>query len=89
MMKDLGYTLQGEIWGDASAALGIINRHGLGKTRHIDTSFLWVQEMAATQRLKYAKVLGKDNPAELFTKYLDVAYPLLTEQESIYHTILF
>ena len=42
MMKDLGYTLQGEIWGDASAALGIINRHGLGKTRHIEISLLWV-----------------------------------------------
>ena len=32
MMRDLGYQLTGEIWGDASAALGIINRNGLGKT---------------------------------------------------------
>ena len=32
-----------------------------------------VQETVAKQHLKYAKVLGKDNPADLFTKYLDVA----------------
>ena len=73
MMKDLGYTLQGEVWGDASAAPGIINRHGLGKTRHVEPSLLWVQETAAKQHLKYAKVLGKDNPADLFAKYLDAA----------------
>ena len=40
--KDLGYEVKGEIWGDASAALGIINRKGLGKTRHIDTSLVWL-----------------------------------------------
>ena len=71
MMADLGYTLQGEVWDDASAALGIINRNGLGKTRHIDTSLLWVQETAAPQRLKYEKVLGRENLADLYTKYLD------------------
>ena len=57
--------------GDASAALGIIHRRGLGKTRHIETGHLWIQETAAKERLKFRKVLGKDNPADLFTKYLD------------------
>ena len=68
MMRDLGYLLSGEVWGDASAALGIIHRHGLGKTRHIDISLLWVQETAANKRLQYRKVLGRDNPADFFTK---------------------
>ena len=44
MMEDFGWHLSGEIWGDASAALGIINRRGLGKTRHIDTGLLWIQQ---------------------------------------------
>ena len=39
-MKDLGWHLPGEILGDASAALGIINRRGLGKTRHSDIGLL-------------------------------------------------
>ena len=50
--------------------MGIINRKGLGKTRHIDTGLLWVQEVAAEKRVKYGKVLGRDNPADLFTKSL-------------------
>lgn len=39
--KDLGIDLRGEVWGDASAAIGMINRRGLGKRRHIDSGFLW------------------------------------------------
>lgn len=73
MMKDLGYQLSGEIWGDASVALGVIHRNGLGKTRHIDTGLFWLQETAASNRLTYFKVFGKDNPADLFTKYLNTA----------------
>ena len=69
--RDIGIHLAGEVWGDAAAALGIINRKGLDKTRHIDTGFLWVQQVAAEKRLKFGKVLGRDNPADLYTKYLD------------------
>ena len=43
MAKDFHWNLRGEVWGDASAALGIINRKGLGKTRHIQTGLLWIQ----------------------------------------------
>lgn len=35
--QGFGVNLAGEIWGDARAALGIINRNSLGKTRHIET----------------------------------------------------
>ena len=69
--QDLGIDLQGEVWGDASAALGIIKRRGIGKTRHIDTGYLWIQQTAAEKRLEFGKVLGRDNPADLYTKYLD------------------
>ena len=43
----------------------------MGKTRHIDTSYLWNQQVAAQKRLEFAKVLEKDNPADLYTKNLD------------------
>ena len=71
MMKDMGYNVSGEIWSDASAALGIIHRTGLGKTRHIDTGLLWVQQVAAERRLLFSKLLGKENPADMLTKYVD------------------
>ena len=57
MLKDQGWRRHGEVWGDANAALGVINRNGLGKTRHIDTGLLWIQQMAAEQRLKLARCL--------------------------------
>ena len=43
----------------------------MGKTRHIQTGLLWIQQTAAEQRLKFNKILGKNNPADLFTKHLD------------------
>ena len=79
MPNDLGWHLRGEVWGDASAALGIINRRGFGKTRHIHTGHLWIQEIVARERLKFKKVLGRDNPADLYTKFLD-------EKTSLHHT---
>ena len=71
MMQDFGVKVAGEVWGDAQAALGFINRNDLGKTRHIQTGLLWVQQVAAGQRLKYGTVLGKVNPVDLCTKYLN------------------
>ena len=58
MLQDFGVKAKGEVWGDAQAAVGIINRKGLGKSRHIQTGLLWVQQVAAEQRLKYGKVSG-------------------------------
>ena len=71
MLDDYGVKVKGKIWGDAQAALGIIHRKGLGKTRHIQTGFLWVQQISVEKRLTFGEVLGKVNPADLFTKYLD------------------
>ena len=68
--QDFGITIPGSVLGDANAALGMIRRKGIGKTRHIDTSFLWVQEKSASKEIKYGKIPGKDNPADLFTKFL-------------------
>ena len=71
MLVDFGLVMAGEVWGDASAALGIINRNGFGKTRHIQTGLLWIQQVSAQKRISYGKVLGQNNPADFFTKYLD------------------
>ena len=59
-----------DIMADASAALGIIGRTGLGKLRHIDTSYLWLQQESIKKKLKMNKVLGTQNPADMNTKGL-------------------
>ena len=71
VLKDLGMKVSGiEVIGDASAAFGIIRRQGLGKLRHIDTNYLWIQEKAAKKAIGYGKVKGTENPADLLTKHL-------------------
>ena len=56
---------------DASAALGIIGRTGLGKLRHTDTSYLWLQQDSIKRKLKLNKVKGTENPADMNTKGLN------------------
>ena len=71
MLKDLGWQVHGEIWGDANAVLGIIARSGLGKIRHIGAGLFWIQQVAAEQRSKYRKALRTNNSAEHFTEHLE------------------
>ena len=70
LFKDLNLNLELEIITDASAAKGVASRRGLGKTRHVDIHFLWVQERVARGDLKVLKCWGGENPADLLTKYL-------------------
>ena len=70
IIQSLGKTFGALIYSDASAALGVIQRQGLGRLRHVDCSFLFVQALNADKVLQYAKVVGQDNPADLGTKGL-------------------
>ena len=62
-----------KLYADASAALGIVHRKGLGKVRHIDTNTLWVQQAACTKSIQCKKVLGTLNPADALTEHLTEA----------------
>ena len=68
--RDLGLELQCELYCDSSAALGIAQRAGIGKVRHLRTQGLWVQEVRVAGRITYKKVLGSKNPADLLTKHM-------------------
>ena len=68
--RDLGVSYKLAVYADASAALGIVKRRGIGKVRHIRTQSLWLQEAHAEKRLAFEKIDGSRNPADLLTKYL-------------------
>jgi hypothetical protein len=70
LMADMGISASGEVYGDSTAALGIAQRSGIGKLRHVRVQALWVQEARAEGRLQYRKVLGSRNPADGLTKYM-------------------
>ena len=70
MLEDFGLTADAKVHSDASAAIGIAHRRGLGKTRHIQVQYLWVQAEIAAGRLAVKKVGTHENTADLLTKAL-------------------
>ena len=66
-----GFTFEITIKSDATAAIGIVARQGLGRIRHLSVADLWVQERARLGQLKLEKFPGKDNPDDLMTKGVD------------------
>ena len=73
LMKDLGFEAMGPpvINSDASAAIGIVNRLGTGKVRHIEVCQLWAQYQVSQGKLRISKVGTKENLADALTKYVD------------------
>ena len=69
--KDLGIDLNLVVLTDATAAIGICRRRGLGKVRHLATADLWMQDRIRKGDFKLSKVLGADNPADMLTKHVD------------------
>ena len=61
------------LYSDSTAAGGMMHRAGLGKLRHLETGYLWLQSAVAKKRLQVRKIDGAENPADLFTKYLSSA----------------
>ena len=83
MGADIDFSKPMHIHSDATAAIGIARRRGLGKLRHLDVEDLWVQEQVRSKRVHLHKVLGTDNPADIFTKYVD--HTILTKALKFMH----
>ena len=67
---------------DATAAIGMASRRGVGKVRHLDTTHLRLQERVRSNDFKLSKVAGRDNMGDAFTKYVDRA-TLMRHMENI------
>ena len=68
LLADYGINASVTIQSDSSAAKGTVNRVGLGKARHIQTRYLWLQERVAEDNLKVVHVPGKENRSDVLTK---------------------
>ncbi len=71
IMKDMGYEVGIEMRTDASAAIGIVNRRGLGKVKHIELNTLWMQNQVYRGVFKIVKVRTDENLADAMTKPVD------------------
>ena len=68
LLSDLGINLPVTVESDSNSAKGTVSRIGLGKARHIQTRYLWLQERVSMGHLKVLHVPGKRNRADVFTK---------------------
>ena len=55
---------------DSSAAKAFASRRGVGKMRHMQVKWLWLQEEVKKGNVRVFKVKGVENPADLMTKFL-------------------
>ena len=66
MCKDFGMLVGIEAYLDATTGIAIGSRKGLGKVKHIDTVFLWVQDFVNSGKCK----VSKKHTTEMFADFL-------------------
>ena len=70
LAADLGISLSLEVLTDATAAIGICRRRGLGRIRHLHVADLWVQDRVRKGDFILTETPGESNPADMLTKHL-------------------
>jgi hypothetical protein len=73
LLADMGVAVTIEIHQDSTAAKGIASRLGIGKVKHLDIGWLWMQEAVRMGNLTLVKICGKINPADVLTKPKSIA----------------
>lgn len=68
LLGDFGINAKLCVQMDVSAAIGVMQRRGVGKIRHLDVSTLWLQEKQLKQLMEVRKVHGLANAGGLMTK---------------------
>ena len=66
--QDLNIEIKLRLCIDASATKAIIERRGLGKTRHIEVEDLWLQDQLKSGKLRVIKVHTDHNMSDIGTK---------------------
>ena len=68
MYEEMGCTINIDVETDLTAAIGMCSRKGVGKTRHIQVRWLWIQDAIRDKVVRLRKVKGTDNEADMETK---------------------
>ena len=71
--KDLGCVVPIRLDVVSSAALSILSRTGLGKAKHIEILYLWLQEAVRNNKLTVEKILAETNSSDPGTEHLTSA----------------
>ena len=68
LLEDMGFAVKVEVIQDSTAAKGTASRAGIGKIKHLDVGWLWIQAAVRKGEIALRKIDGKVNPADVLTK---------------------
>ena len=71
MYEEMGQTINIDVETASTAAIGMCSRTGVGKTRHIQVRWLWIQDAIRDKVVRLRKVKCTENEADMGTKDLD------------------
>ena len=66
--KDWGLQTESEVYMDASAGIATVSRRGLGKAKHVDIQYHWLQDSVAMRYFRLKKVGPDEMLADVLTK---------------------
>jgi hypothetical protein len=70
MMEEIGEPTRVRLYTDSTSAHQIAERRGLGRLKHVELRWLWMQDEFRAGRLEITRVNTLVNPADLMTKHL-------------------
>ena len=73
LLADMGLQVGIKVMTDSSAAVGTVHRRGAGRVRHLEVRDMWVQDKIAKGEFSVHKVKGKEDVADILSKYMDEA----------------
>ena len=68
ILQELGETVEIVVKCDSSAARAMANRVVLGRTKHVDVKYLWVQQVIQHRLARVAPVSSNENLSDIGTK---------------------
>ena len=68
LLADLGFEVKIEVVQDSTAAKGTASRAGIGKIKHLDVGWCWIQQIVEKGEFKLIKIDGTKKPADPLTK---------------------
>ena len=71
MLSDFGMCADVVVRTDSSSELAVGSRRGLGRLRHVQTRYLWVQQRVQQGDLRLKKEPGDTNVSDALTKSLN------------------
>ena len=70
LLSDLGVRTSIILNIDAQATMHLLHRDGLGRAKHVEVGYLWIQQVVRDGRITLRKVASSNNLADVGTKPL-------------------